>query len=204
MADGTFRLIVAAILTGFVAHRGFYTRKIRHHSDAVRQRLNLGRRSRIAGLLALPGLVGTLLYVLVPSWMAWSALPLPNWLRWVGVAVALGGFVLLEWSHRSLESNWSDAPVLLEGQELITRGPYHWVRHPIYTSFLLVLGSLLLVAANWFVGGVWIVMTGLDVTARMDAEEAMLLSQFGERYRAYANRTGRLFVRLSGKGDLGA
>lgn len=192
MADGTFRFIVAALLIGFVAHRGFYTRRVPHAPNAVRKRLSLGRASRVAGLLALPALIGTLLYVLVPSWMTWSALPLPLWSRWLGVAVALAGFSLLQWSHHSLSTNWSDAPVLLEGQELVTRGPYRLVRHPIYASFLLILGSLLLVSANWFVGGLWIGMTALDVAARMDAEEAMLLGQFGERYRAYTIRTGRL------------
>jgi protein-S-isoprenylcysteine O-methyltransferase Ste14 len=201
VADGTFRFIVAALLIAFVAHRGFYTQRVRHPPDAVRQRLPLGSGSRFAGLLALPALVSTLLYVVVPSWMAWSALPLPPGLRWLGVAAAFAGFALLQWSHHSLSTNWSDAPALLEGQELVVRGPYHWIRHPIYASFLLILGSLLFVSANWFVGGLWIVMTVLDVADRMKAEEAMLLGRFGEQYRSYASTTGRIFLRMPGRRD---
>ena len=197
MADEPFRFIVAALLIAFVAHRGFYTRKTRRRLVVVQRHLALGRGSRVAGLLAVPALVGSLLYVVAPSSMAWSAFALPLWTRWCGVAAALAGFVLLQWSQRTLSTNWSDAPALLEGQELIVRGPYRWLRHPIYAAFLLILGSLLLVSANWFVGGLWIVMTALDVVDRMNAEEAMLMGQFGEEYRAYAMTTGRLFVRLS-------
>ena len=58
-------------------------------------------------------------------------------------------------------------------------------------------------SANWFVGGLWIVMTALDVIDRINAEEAMLMDQFGEEYRAYAGTTGRLYVRLSGRGGPG-
>jgi protein-S-isoprenylcysteine O-methyltransferase Ste14 len=49
-------------------------------------------------------------------------------------------------------------------------------------------------------GGLWIAMTGLDIAARMRTEEAMLASRFGEPYRAYMRRTGRLFPRI-GRGD---
>jgi len=197
MAEERFRFIVAALLIAFVAHRGFYTRKARQRQEAVQRHLALGRGSRVAGLLAVPALLGSLLYVVAPSSMAWSAFALPLWTRWFGVAAALAGFALLQWSQRTLSTNWSDAPALLEGQELIVRGPYRWIRHPIYAAFLLILGSLLLVSANWFVGGLWLMMTALDVVDRMNAEEAMLMGQFGEEYRAYTVTTGRLFVRLS-------
>ena len=99
--------------------------------------------------------------------------------------------------------NWSDAPNLLEGQEMVASGPYRWIRHPIYAAFLLILGSLLLISANWFVGAMWIGMTSLDVASRMNAEEAMMLGQFGERYQAYMRRTGRLFPRILKRRDSG-
>ena len=128
--------------------------------------------------------------------MSWSALPLPLWLRWLGVGVALSGFTLLQWAQQSLGKNWSDEPRLVEGQEMISSGPYRWIRHPIYAAFLLILGSLLLISANWFIGALWLGMTGLDVASRMRTEESMMVGQFGEQYRAYMRRTGRLFPRL--------
>lgn len=195
MDDSEFRIIVALLLIGFMVHRGYYTRKVQHSTGAVREQPKLGRASQLASLLAVPAFLGTIFYVFIPSWMSWSALPLPIWSRWLGVAIALGGFILLQWSQQTLGKNWSDAPKMLEDQEIVTSGPYRWLRHPIYAAFLLILGSLLLISANWFVGVMWIGMTGLDVSSRMSAEETMMLGQFGEQYRAYMRRTGRLFPR---------
>lgn len=197
MNDPAFRIILAALLTAFIAHRGFYTRKVQHAAESVLEQPKAGRASQIASLLALPALLATVTYVFNPAWMSWSTLPLPVWLRWLGVGVALGGFVLLQWSQNTLGKNWSDAPKLVQEQQMITSGPYRWIRHPIYAAFLLILGSPLLISASWFVGGMWIAMTGLDIASRIRTEEAMMLSQFGEQYLAYARRTGRLVPRIA-------
>ena len=196
MDNIVFRAILAALLVGFVAHRSFYTRKVQHSTESVLEQPKPGRATQIANLLALPALLSSVIYVIAPAWMSWSALPLPLWLRWLGVGVALSGFTLLQWAQQSLGKNWSDEPRLVEGQEMISSGPYRWIRHPIYAAFLLILGSLLLISANWFIGALWIGMTCLDVTSRMRTEESMMVGQFGEQYRAYMRRTGRLFPRL--------
>jgi len=196
MGHNEFRMIVAVLLIGFMAHRGYYTRKMQQGAGAVQEQPQLGRLSQVANLLALPAFIGTILYVLIPEWISWSVFDLSVWSRWLGVAVSLAGFALLQWSQITLGKNWSDAPKLYENQEMVTGGPYTWIRHPIYTAFLLILGSQLLITANWFIGVLWIAMTGLDVAARIKAEEAMLVGQFGEGYRAYQQRTGRLVPRF--------
>jgi len=196
MDNNVFRIIVAVLLLSFVIHRGLYTRKVRQAADSVLKQPKLSRTNQIASVLAVPAFLSTMLYIVVPAWMSWSAVPLPLWARWLGGLIALGGFGLLQWSQQTLGRNWSDAPKLLEGQELVVGGPYHWIRHPIYTAFLLILGSLLLITANWFIGGMWLGMTALDIAARMEVEEAMMLSQFGDQYQSYIQKTGRLFPRL--------
>jgi protein-S-isoprenylcysteine O-methyltransferase Ste14 len=108
------------------------------------------------------------------------------------------GFGLLQWSHSALGKNWSDQPRILAGQKLISEGPYRWVRHPIYTAFLMILGSTLLITANWFIGGMWILNTGIDIRARIQFEEARLLVHFGQAYREYSARTGALLPRIFG------
>ena len=193
-----FQIIVAVLLIGFMVHRGLYIRKVQQTADSVIKQPKLGRVDQVANLLAVPAFLSTLLYIFVPGWMSWSALALPLWLRWAGVVVALAGFVLLQWSQQTLGRNWSDAPKLFKGQELVINGPYHWVRHPIYTAFLLILGSLLLITSNWFIGAMWLGMTGLNVVARINVEEAMMLGQFGDQYQTYMRQTGRLFPRLLG------
>jgi len=65
-----------------------------------------------------------------------------------GLGMALAGFALLRWSHQALGKNWSDRPRITQGQQLVSEGPYRRIRHPIYTAFLLILGSSLFVSAN--------------------------------------------------------
>ena len=113
-----------------------------------------------------------------------------------GMLVAVAGFVLLQWSHRALGRNWSDQPRITQSQTLTIGGPYRWVRHPIYTSFLMILGSPLLITANWFIGLTWILVTVIDIRGRIDFEEAKLQERFGENYEVYKQSTGSLIPRL--------
>jgi protein-S-isoprenylcysteine O-methyltransferase Ste14 len=114
----------------------------------------------------------------------------------LGGVIALLGFALLQWAQNALGSNWSDQPRIIEDQRLIVVGPYQMIRHPMYTAFLLVLGSILLISANWLVGGLWISMTSLDAYSRIRNEEAKLLNTFGEEYRSYQDKTGLLLPRF--------
>ena len=72
----------------------------------------------------------------------------------------------------------------------MTRGPYHWVRHPVYDSAALLVLASALIAANWFV-----LLTGALVfvllAVRTGTEERNLETRFGQSYRAYRDATGR-------------
>lgn len=191
-----FRVIQALILVGFIAHRAYYTRKYPPREGDTLEKQVPGLKSRTADLLAVLGLLATMVYLIAPRWIAWASLPLPVWLRWVGVLLTLLGFGLLQWSQNALGQNWSDQPRLLKDQEFITTGPYRWIRHPIYAAFLVILGSTLLITANWLVGGLWILSSALDISARISFEESRILAQFDAGYRDYCSRTGALFPRL--------
>ena len=84
-----------------------------------------------------------------------------------------------------------------EKHELVTDGPYHWVRHPLYTVGTSFFASLSLLAANWFMG-----LASLSVLVmllvRLPKEEAKLIERFGDEYREYMRRTGSLLPRLGG------
>jgi protein-S-isoprenylcysteine O-methyltransferase Ste14 len=199
MSDYEFQVAAAVLLVSFVLHRGYYTRRAGRSDQTTVQQPEQGVLSKVAAMLALPALLGTMIYIFIPDWVSGGALPLPEWLRWTGVGIALVGYLLLQWAQHSLGANWSDNPRLLAGQELVTRGPYRWVRHPIYSAFILILGSLLLITANWFIGLTWLGMTTLDVHARMEAEEKLMLHRFGGQYLKYMQKTGRLIPRRLGQ-----
>ena len=193
----TYRIALPILFISFIAHRGYYSRKFRPSTENTLKQRQESFASRLANLLSLPGLIAVVVYVVYPPWMAWASLPLSAGLRWMGVGLALAGFVLLQWSQQALGKNWSDTPRLMKDQTLVTGGPYRWIRHPIYTAFLLIMSAPLFLSANWFIGLVWIGMTVLDVISRVRVEEAMMMESFGDHYRAYMQRTGRFLPRLS-------
>ena len=190
-----FRSIVPALLIAFALHRGYYVRKHGEETNSLKKREE-GMASKIAGVLGLLGFVAILVYAIQPAWLSWASLPLPLWLRWAGVGMAILGFALLQWAQNILGKNWSDTPRMIEEQSLITSGPYQFIRHPIYTAFLLILGSTLLISANWLIGLAWIGMTLLEVASRIGFEENLMLEYFGDQYREYRKRTGRLLPKI--------
>ena len=193
--ENIFRVILPVLIIGFAVHRGYYVRKHGREENTLKKREE-GLTSKIAGLLGMLGFVGIIVYMINPRWLSWAALALPVWLRWTGVGIALVGFGLLQWAQNTLGKNWSDTPRMMKEQSLVSDGPYQLVRHPIYTAFLLILGSTLLISANWLIGMAWISMTVLEVASRIGFEEKLMLEYFGDQYREYMQRTGRLLPKF--------
>ena len=194
-SDETFRiiLIVGAALVLPVAI--YYRVK----SQATGEELDR-RQEGLAILLTLrpvglAGALGLIAFMVNPASMAWSSLSLPNWLRWIGVALGTAGGVLLVWTFHTLGPNLTDTVVTRKVHKLVTRGPYRWVRHPFYDSAALCILANSLVAANWFVllAGT---LTLLLLVARTRKEEANLLERFGDDYREYMRNTGRFWPKF--------
>lgn len=191
-----FRVVLPVLIATFIIHRGFYTaRAAQKDADSLKER-NDSPVTRLAGALGLVGLAATIIQVVRPDWIGWAQLPFPAWLRWFGVSAALLGFVLLQWAQVTLGRNWSDTPRMIRGQALVTSGPYRWIRHPIYTAFLLILGATLFISANWLIGFSWTGMTALEILSRIEFEERLMLEYFGDQYRQYMNQTGRLLPKF--------
>jgi len=180
-----FRIVLPVLVFAFAAHRGYYVKKREE-----------GAISKLAGLLGMIGFISMIAYVINPEWLAFADLPFPFWLRWAGVGIVLAGFGLLQWSQITLGKSWSDTPRMMKEQTLITSGPYSTIRHPIYTAFILILGSTLFISSNWLIGLCWAGMTILETISRIGFEESLMIEYFGDQYREYMKRTGRLFPKL--------
>ena len=81
---------------------------------------------------------------------------------------------------------------LYEQHELVTEGPYRFVRHPMYTSVYLKGIGILLLSANWIAGGGYLAAVTWMYASRVRDEEQMMVERFGEEYRNYMSRTSRL------------
>ena len=139
--------------------------------------------------------IGVIAWMINPGWMGWSRILLPETVRWIGVGVLVGAIALMIWTLRSLGPNLTDTVVTRRQHTLVTRGPYHWIRHPFYVCAALLVIGLSLITANWFLmlsGGIVLVL----LVIRTRTEEANLVARFGDDYRRYMKRTGRFFPRM--------
>ena len=198
--ESVFRGIAATLLAAALSVSAYY----RHRAEQASEEKISWREEGLPTIIALRSsglalLLSVMAYLLNPRWMEWSSLSLPAWLRWSGAGLGAATLPLTYWVFRSLGKNITPTVETRENHELVTSGPYRWVRHPLYsvgTSFFV---SLSLVAANWFVG-----LGSLSALAmllvRLPKEEAKLIERFGDEYRVYMERTGRFLPRLRGPG----
>ena len=104
--------------------------------------------------------------------------------------LVLLGMGIALWARVTLGANWSSRVTLKEGHELIRRGPYRLIRHPIYSGLLLmVLGTAILVGRTGGFFALPICFGGLWVKAR---QEELLLTKHLPGYSEYMARTKAL------------
>ena len=184
-------MVAAALISGYHRHRAE-----RAGGDEIspieEEGLPTAVALRTSGLALM---LSVMAYVLNPRWMMWSSLELPSWLRWSGAGLGAASLPLAYWVFHTLGKNITPTVETREEHELVTGGPYRWVRHPLYTVGSSFFASLSVVAANWFMGLASVVVL-LMLLVRLLKEEEKLIERFGDEYRAYMKRTGRLLPRI--------
>ena len=112
-------------------------------------------------------------------------------LAWIGAMLTILGLMLAIWAWVTIGRNWSAAVVVRRDHELIMRGPYAILRHPIYTAVLLMfIGTVLAVdTIEAFVG---FLLIAASLWIKMGQEERLMMRQFPDDYPAYRQRVKRL------------
>lgn len=191
-----FRIIIIALFISAFSVSIYYRRKAQRSSGDEIDRRQEGGFIMVAlriggGLIWL----AILAYMIYPPAITWASLPLPTWLRWFGVVVAITAVFLLFWMFRSLGMNITDTVVTRRDHTLITDGPYRWIRHPLYTFGSLFFISLSLVTGIWLIP-LLAIPTFTILIQRTSIEERALQERFGDKYLRYSERTGRFFPRF--------
>ena len=106
------------------------------------------------------------------------------------VLTVLGLFGAI-WARFHLGRNWSGYATYKEDQTLVTTGPYKYVRHPIYTSMILMFIGTILYYGSLFVS-IFFIILAITFILRTREEEEIMLKLFGEKYAEYMKRTKRL------------
>jgi len=109
----------------------------------------------------------------------------------LGLLILVLGLAFAIWARFVLGRNWSGTVTVKENHVLMTRGPYGWVRHPIYTGILLgLLGTAL-------IGGTLASLLALALVTlvfwlKLRIEERFMVETFGDQYTAYRRRVKAL------------
>jgi protein-S-isoprenylcysteine O-methyltransferase Ste14 len=109
----------------------------------------------------------------------------------IGLALDLAGVLFAIWARLTIGRNWSNVMALKEKHELVQRGPYGVVRHPIYAGMLLaVLGTAMTTGSLASYLGFICMLIGLLI--RVQSEDRLMATHFPEAHSAYRERTRKL------------
>jgi protein-S-isoprenylcysteine O-methyltransferase Ste14 len=144
----------------------------------------------------LPLLATVVLNIFYPRALLWSKIDLPLFIQIIGTFLAVLCVPLILWVFRSIGNNISETLLTKRDHDLVTRGPYRWVRHPLYSSTLFLLFSISIIFGDWII--FIYTISGMIVFRYLviPAEEDKLIAAFGEEYEKYQSRTGALLPRL--------
>jgi protein-S-isoprenylcysteine O-methyltransferase Ste14 len=184
-------------LIGFIAYvaiRGVFDKRTNGIEKSVRRMDGLERV--LLSLVFLGSIVIPILYLFTPllAFADYSRSPV---LPWCGAFLMVAALWVFWRSHKDLGPNWSITLELRKDHQLVKGGVYRLIRHPMYAAIFLFDLAQGLLLANWLAGWAALLTFAVMYFVRMPREEQMMRECFGQEYRDYILRTGRVFPRLS-------
>ncbi len=138
------------------------------------------------GMLFLP-----LIYA-ATEWLDYFEMELIDPIRIAAILAYIGVIIYMLWIMRTLSVNIA---LQSEKRYLVTTGPYKYVRHPLYGTFVAMSIVQTLIASNWllltFVPIIYVAMR-----LRLPQEEGSLIDEYSDEYLAYKKRTGAFFPKI--------
>ncbi len=196
MNETIFRIIAGVILvTGMGISFYFRIKADRDTGEKVSRKVDGTAMMTFIKLGGLLLWLSPFVYLINPAWMAWSKIGLPEWARWLGVGLAAVCVLLIYWLFSSIGSGITPTSATRQEHKLVTKGPYRWVRHPLYTVGTSLFIAFGMMADSWFIALLGI-LTFIAMAIRAPKEEANLIEKFGDEYREYMKTTGRFLPKL--------
>ena len=141
------------------------------------------------------GMIIPLIYVFSDAF-AFAEYQRPDWAGWLGAVLFCMAIWLLFRSHADLGKNWTATLAIQKEHKLVSNGIYKHIRHPMYAAHILWAVAQILIIPNWIAGFSFIVVMIPHYLLRVDKEEQIMIDQFGNDYKDYAEKTGRIFPRM--------
>jgi len=129
------------------------------------------------------------------GWLGHYFLPENRPVQTAGIAFTAAGCLFAIWARLVLGANWSGTAGVKEGHELIEKGPYRFVRHPIYTGIVAACIGTALAIGEWrCILGLIVVLLGLAL--KVAQEERLMMATFPHAYPQYRRRVKALIPGL--------
>jgi protein-S-isoprenylcysteine O-methyltransferase Ste14 len=108
----------------------------------------------------------------------------------LGLALFALGLGFATWARMHIGRNWGMPMTQKDDPELVTSGPYHWVRHPIYSGILIAgMGTAVALSWQWLTA---VLLAGIYFVYSATVEERYLTEQFPDAYPVYQHSTKML------------
>ena len=178
---------------------GWYIIRYPFERRAKRVRVVSGGRSSAETIGLISALAGM---AILPTFYVATGIPeaadrpAPGWSVLLGAVIFGSALWVFRRAHKDLGRNWSITLEIREQHRLVCDGLYASIRHPMYTSFLLMALGQAFLLPNWVAGLAGLVGFAVLFFLRIDKEERMMLENFGPEYRAYMARTKRIIPYL--------
>lgn len=194
--ENIFRLLIFISVIASFSISGYFRQKADQNDGKTtfKEENQVLLKLRNIGALLMYGSI--LLYLIYPPLLSWAHLDqLPISIRWIAMGIMFLCIFAFYWLFSALGNNVTPTVSIRSGHQLVTSGPYRWIRHPLYSFGFLNILALSLAAANWFIFGL-VLLTFIPLALRTPLEEKRLMETFGEEYQVYMQRTGRYFPKF--------
>jgi protein-S-isoprenylcysteine O-methyltransferase Ste14 len=110
--------------------------------------------------------------------------------RYIGLLLFVLGLVWVGWAFLVLGKQHSPAVTIQMGHQLVTNGPYRWLRHPMYLGLVVFPMGVGLVFRSWIGSLLPLLLIGIFIW-RIGDEEQLMHREFGKQWEVYCQHTWR-------------
>jgi len=152
-------------------------------------------RSRFGPANVVPIVIVLVTFLVVPE-SAWRVLTVQTlWVSLLGLVILIGSTAFTLWARRTLGTMWTRDPVVKQGHELRTDGPYGITRHPIYTGMLgMLLGTVLFAGFGRSIVLLPVLVVLFEI--KLHIEEQLMTTTFPDAYPRYRQQVPQLIPGL--------
>ena len=136
------------------------------------------------------------IFLVIAVWEFVKFRPATNYLSYIGIVLIFIGGLIRIYAKKELDRFFSFEVLIQKGHKLVTKGIYKYIMHPMYTGFALELIGLALALRSRYSLLVLIIIGTPVLLYRINAEEKLLIKEFGKDYLQYMERTKKLIPKV--------